>query len=408
LAILIYLKISPISMSVQSLKHVKKFEEIDYLRGFAILAVIAIHTSARFTDITKINILLLTNIIIDIFSHFAVPSFLFISGFVLSLKYKDSFSKKMFYKKRAKSIIPPYIIFSLFYILIGIVFYLKSGNLSHLPIAKVSSTFFSATSYYHEFFALIVQCYIFYPFLIKSYEKVVNNNKTFIFLLSVLIIQLIWITIRDNAMAFFTSSTYFDSVAYLESIVSIILNRVFLSHIFYFIMGIHVCRNYESMKEKVSNSKKWIILAIIVITGVNTALWINGMLEYGGYNRIPRSYFTVYDLICPIYFVLTILILLLISVNLSNLESKYSNYSKPIFLIGKYSFGIFLIHPLFMAVLLTLIFPHLRIDFNQIIFYPALFILTLIPSYFSIYLISYLPYSEMIIGSKRIETRPLK
>jgi peptidoglycan/LPS O-acetylase OafA/YrhL len=387
---------------------VKKFEEIDYLRGFAILAVIAIHTSARFTDIPKINMLLIINVIIDIFSHFAVPSFLFISGFVLSLKYKGSFSKKLFYKKRAISIIPPYIFFSMFYIVIGIIFYLRGSNLSHLSIAKISSTFFAATSYYHEFFALIVQCYIFYPYIIKLYRKFVNNNRTFIFLFSILIIQLIWIAIRDNAMAFFTSSTYLDSLAHLKSITSIILNRIFLSHIFYFVMGIHVCQNYESVKEKVSNSKKWIIFALIVITGVTTTLWINGITKYGSYYNIPRSYFTVYDLICPIYFTLTILILLVISVNLSNNKNKYSSYSKTLMLIGKCSFGIFLIHPLFMAVLLLLLFPRLGVDFNQVIFYPALFILTLIFSYFSVYMMSYLPYSEMIIGVKRTETKPLK
>lgn len=89
----------------------KRIGEIDYLRGFAILAVIATHTSARFIQIPNINLLLIINVIIDVFSHFAVPLFIFISGFVLSLNYKGPFSKKTYLQKRVKSILPPYIFF---------------------------------------------------------------------------------------------------------------------------------------------------------------------------------------------------------------------------------------------------------------------------------------------------------
>ncbi len=47
-------------------------EEIVYLRGFSILAVIAIHTSGFFSKIPVPNITVAINLVIDVFSHFAV------------------------------------------------------------------------------------------------------------------------------------------------------------------------------------------------------------------------------------------------------------------------------------------------------------------------------------------------
>ena len=64
------------------------FSEIVYLRAFAILAVISIHVSYYFTEMISINFLTLLYMSIDTFSHFAIPLFVCISGFVLYNKYQ--------------------------------------------------------------------------------------------------------------------------------------------------------------------------------------------------------------------------------------------------------------------------------------------------------------------------------
>jgi len=51
-------------------------EEIRYLRGFGVLAVIAIHTTGYFTEVKQFNSLVLVNLWTDIFSQFAVPLFI--------------------------------------------------------------------------------------------------------------------------------------------------------------------------------------------------------------------------------------------------------------------------------------------------------------------------------------------
>jgi surface polysaccharide O-acyltransferase-like enzyme len=159
------------------IKQINKFDEIDYLRGFAILAVIAIHTSACFTQVKNINLVVIINVIVDVFSHFAVPLFIFISGFVLSLKYKGLFSQKIFYIKRAKSVLPQYIIFSTFYILLNVALSSINHNLKFPSIITIIFWFLTANSYYHLwFFALIIQFYIFYPYM-TQFQNLVMNVK---------------------------------------------------------------------------------------------------------------------------------------------------------------------------------------------------------------------------------------
>jgi surface polysaccharide O-acyltransferase-like enzyme len=388
-------------MKYLSIRQIKRFDEIDYLRGFAILAVIAIHISDSFTHMKNVNMLLMINVIIDVFSQFAVPLFIFISGFVLSLKYKGLFSRKIFYKKRAKSILPQYIIFSVLYILLNVVTSTIDGTLKFPSMVKVIFYFFTASSYYHLwFFALIIQFYIFYPYIIKLYENFMNNGKIFLFIFLMLIIQQVSLILRGLVLDYFTSNTHINSTTYFVKILETFLNRAFFSYIFYFTIGIYACQNYEYIIEKVFKTKKWIIPTIILITGVISALWINGITKYGGYYNIPNSCLIICNILYSIYYTFIFSILLLISLNFLNNKSKYSKYLKVISLIGKHSFGIYLIHPLYITIIITLIFPYFNIDFNHYIFYPILFILTLMLSYFSIDLMSYLPYSE-IIGVKK-------
>lgn len=374
----------------------KRIGEVDYLRRFAVLAVIAIHTSSN-SQILNLNLLLIVNLIIDVFSHFAVPLFIFISGFVLSLNYRGLFSQKTFYKKRAKSILPQYIIFSILYLLLNIIISEIHGNLEYPSIKTVIFYFLTAGSSYHLwYFSLIIQFYLFYPYIIKIYEKFVGNYET-IFIFLALIAQQLWIVIKMIAINYINSSTHFSSLTYFISIYFV--DRAFFSYIFYFILGIYLCRNYEYVTDKVFQNKKWIIVTIVVFTGAISALQINGIIKYGSYRSIPQSYFLVSNLLDSIYFPLIFSMLSIISLNIHTNKYKYSKYLNVFSLIGKYSFGIYLIHVLYITLIGTLIFPRLGIDPYHLIFYPVLFISVLILSYFSIYLISYLPYSKIIIGN---------
>ncbi|RNI14125.1 acyltransferase [Methanohalophilus sp. RSK] len=142
------------------------FPEINYLRGFAILAVIAIHVSASFTKMEDIDSLALSYMTIDAFTHFAVPAFVFVSGFVLYNKYPQKTEWKAFYRKRLNSIVPQYFFVSSFY-MIALFFGAKFLNKPiNMDLISVLYRYLTGGAFYHLwFFVLIIQIYLVYPFI---------------------------------------------------------------------------------------------------------------------------------------------------------------------------------------------------------------------------------------------------
>jgi surface polysaccharide O-acyltransferase-like enzyme len=134
---------------------------------------------------------------IDIFSYifeelvrFAVPMFVFVSGFVLYNKYKSELPLKDFYKKRLMVILIPYLIFSVLYCIVN-------AQLSSLPAltlnSVISSIFNFNASGQFWYIQLILTFYIFYPAIIAYYEVIKNRFGIYTptaFFLSILIIYI--------------------------------------------------------------------------------------------------------------------------------------------------------------------------------------------------------------------------
>lgn len=371
-------------------------QEVEFLRAFAILAVISIHTFVYFTEVQGVNLLVITTLLVGVFSEFAVPLFIFISGFVLYLNYNSKFSQYMFYKKRVDSILLPYIVFSTLYTFSNIAFSAINGKLKIPSTGDVIFHFLTASSSVHLWFiALIFQFYIFYPYLTKLYEKFLPNYELF-FIGATLVIQQLWLITKAIASDYFISSTFFNSYAHLNTAINTLLTRVFLSYIFYFILGVYVSKNYDRLKDQIVKERQWIFPIILIFTGTISVFRIKGILEYGSFSKIPEQYFIVPYLIQSIFFPLIFLIFFRISFKLLNTGNKYSN---TILSVGKYSFGIYLIHILYLRIIKEIIFPKLGIYPNHWIFYPVLFMLTLSISYFSVHLIANSRYGR-IVGVK--------
>jgi hypothetical protein len=117
------------------------------------------------------------------------------------------------------------------YILSNIVLSAINGELKYPSIIAILFNFLTACNCYHLwFFALIIQFYIFYPYIIKLYEFFSESNRIFFFIFVVLIIQLIWIVISDTARTSIAANIYLNSIKYSK----IILN-LFFRDFFYFI-----------------------------------------------------------------------------------------------------------------------------------------------------------------------------
>ena len=292
------------------------------------------------------------------------------------------------------------------YIILRIVLSTVNGNLTIPSTKTVIYYLLTTNSAYHLwFFALIVQFYVLYPNIMKVYNKFEESNKALYFVGLSLVFQLVWIVSVALIQDYLSSTAYFESIALFKF--NHMVDRLFPSQMFYFILGIYACKNYKAVIEWVLNIKKWSLsigLPIILVSlGTISALFINGIIEYGDYTKLPNSYFMAKALIESLYFPLVFLVFLVISLEFENVKNTYADI---ILSIGKYSFGIYLIHVVFIEIIIQVIYPYLGIGYNQWIFYPVLFLISLLLSYFSVRQISLTSYSEMIVGIKNAGPEP--
>lgn len=364
--------------------------EIDYLRGFAILAVVIIHTSASFTSVPYIDGVVVTNVILDIFTHFAVPLFICISGFVLYLKYKDRYNYQEYYKKRFLRIIPPYLIFTtvyLAYTAFGKAY--LSGEFVFPSALQILYAYLGAGGYYHLwFFLIIIELYLIYPILEKIFSAAAKKSREWIILLVALLLQFGW--------QIFGTYWQLEMFGYELNIT----NKLFLCRIFYFVLGMWICHHFKEIKSFLTSEEKsktvlyaFLVGGILLLTAINSYGWLSGMAAFGDYYAIPGSYFIPYDLTLPLYYLLTFAGLYILSVRLSR-----KNLWKSIVVAGGYSYGIYLIHPLIMGFLGKLFFPIIGIDATNAVFYILMFAITFAGSMIAVWIIQKLPGHKYIIG----------
>ncbi|WP_209630383.1 acyltransferase [Methanofollis sp. W23] len=368
------------------------FDEINILRAFAILAVIGIHVSAYFTKMSTINLLTTTYMAIDAFSHFAVPLFIAISGFVLYNKYSDSIDLKRFYKKRLKSTLPPYLIFSTFYLsmtYIGSIVLAKSVN---LDIPHIIYRYATGGCFYHLwFFVLIIQLYLLYPIILWMYHSFESRGRVFELILATFLIGVIYRLCPIPDVDILGVDTPILRVA-----------TTFIGYLFYFILGMAVRSRYDELLLKsVSKTSLYCIsIPLLCCTILGVFSYAREYFNFDIASVLPfagQFWHGLTVAITPLYYV--VIFALSLSISLHLLSSKPIGFTL-LDKIGHYSFGIYLVHA-FILYMLTLVFPMFGFDWNNWFYYPVIFCLTLILSYISVEIIQKIPYSTYIIGSTR-------
>ena len=359
--------------------------EMDYLRAFAILGVLAVHVAANFTTIPEINSLLITNVVIDIFMHVALPLFIFLSGFLLYLKYNRNYSLKEFAQKRFLRVIPPYLIFTVFYLFIWVIFMgIITGIYNWPSVSEIGYAFLTAGASYHLwFFLLIIEFYFLYPIIVKIYHYFEDTNREWLFLLLALVIQSGWLIFGSNYL-FHISGSELN-----------ITNIVFFSRLFYFALGIYVCNHYTQIKEQVlKKSIRTYVIPVILFTCIGSGLWLRGIQVYGSFSAIQSGTYSLYELLLQPLFYLFIFALLFV---ISNRIVSSGKPGKWLLLIGAYSFGIYLIHPFFLSCTsygLNL----MGITNLTWIYYVILFVSTLVCSMIFVWIMQKVPFHKYILG----------
>ncbi|KAA9002348.1 acyltransferase [Paenibacillus spiritus] len=154
----------------------ERIPQLDIFRAIAILAVLAIHATSRTLAETLNTPLFHPFLYINKFSQFAVPSFVFLSGFVLFYNYIDrplgGRTLLTFYRKRLTYIVVPYVVFSLLYYGLK----LQAGHAWGTPAGEMGAKLFkylwTGTAYTHLYYiVIIIQFYVLFPLFLWVLQK---------------------------------------------------------------------------------------------------------------------------------------------------------------------------------------------------------------------------------------------
>ena len=311
--------------------------EIDAMRGLAIMFVVTIHTFWLY-DYAPIL-------------WFGVPMFVFISGLVLTYKYKEKMDIFRFYKNRILFIGIPYLFWSAIMMLVYF-----PDTLSRPIDATFAYYLKTSTGNWQTlwFVYLIFQFYMLFPFLIELYKRSsCKQHCLFVF------------------GGFFL--TFISFVVWNNLLVG--LNTNLLPWSYYFILGMTIGYHWNGVFEFLNRIKRF-LLPVCLLFGMYIVL-SPSLSKIPLWFNYSYSYSTLFVLTGSS---LMILFILFLFVNTKRWLGVFR-------FLGSLSFGIFLIHRTVMAFLSQL--P-----------YQVFFIIVSLVSICLVWLLQKLPYSEYIIGKK--------
>ncbi|WP_170119239.1 acyltransferase [Tumebacillus permanentifrigoris] len=319
-----------------------RLNEIPHLRSVAFIAVVAQHAIGMFTRTNGINLsdLVVLSVLFNLMK-FAVPMFVFITGLVIFYNYYAEIRVGSYLVKRVREIIIPYVIWAVFYY-----FYWAWDRADH-AWHDLPSVLLTGSGYYHLWFvAMIFQFYLLYPLfrlLFKALQPYLSRERVLVPFLVVLTAFFIWSTVYLINHSSQWHSNVFGLRGFLNN-----FDRTFPVWYLYFVLGGVAALAIGKWRLWVAKVQGWNYVAFAIGLG-----WVTYELAKGiNLNAKLPSQFPIYLGVSNSFKLSMILFTLSSFVLLYQWAMKWSErdnlLTKLSILIGKYSYGTFLIHALWL------------------------------------------------------------
>ncbi|MFS0750349.1 acyltransferase [Oceanobacillus sp. 1P07AA] len=346
----------------------KYFEEIPYIRAIACMMVVLVHISA----ISHSNSFFADNwsLYINQISRVGTPIFAVISAFLLFNSIKDKkLNLKRFFKSRTTKIVLPFIIWTIVYL--AVKSYLGKDVFSNM--GQVINYFLLGTSHYHLYFIItVIQFYIIFPILQLPKNRIVI---LVMFLLSIPL-NFYWYNI--------------DNFTFDNTIINSILNHrsFILNWIAYFMFGAVLVYFYKELISFTYKARYLIFSAFI-------------LMMFMMVNEITHGVVLTSSREENLFYVPIVILFLLTTFNYIKNFNRTVNV---ITLIGNYSMGIYLIHPLIIIFLRETFALYPLVSYQLIIVFMVVLTLSILITQ----LILFIPLSKYIIpvGKKKKSITP--
>lgn len=297
-----------------------RIREIEYLRGIAIVSVVAIHVTALGLNHSFSTF----DILINLISRFCVPLFLFIAGVVFIYKYNEKFSYRKFIIKRLKDIGVPYLIWSF----IGFTVFLIDNPFSTRELL-FTLLLGNGQMFYHLYYIpLLFQCYLLLPVVLKYI-----NLKYFVLGVGLLQISILF--------------AYQISFLQGNNIIPGMLVQVFAgSWLFYFVFGCCIGKNLNKWTKKILEMRLSFVICLFLLgTLVQIA-------DFYWSWKVTSNYADSSNFLRP-----SIILYFLLSLPLLYRVAHIAPLNRIVHNIGEHSFSIYLGHLLVIIAAFPYISP---------------------------------------------------
>ena len=198
---------------------------IEYIRGISMLGVVGIHTGSQYLANPAANMHLVA--LFEVATRFSVPIFFFISAFGMfyNLDMAQPFDYRSFLRRRIRTVLVPYVVWSLFYLAHYAVLW---GDFSVLsPFYIAFSMFFGTAGYQLYFMVILLWFYLMMP----VWAWLVRRLKGWM-LAGLFAFQVAF----DYWSCFSLNSAGVDNF-FLKSLIDYRLNYWVMHYIFIFVLG---------------------------------------------------------------------------------------------------------------------------------------------------------------------------
>ncbi|TEB15876.1 Acyltransferase family protein [Pelotomaculum sp. FP] len=367
----------------------ERIDELDVLRGMAILSVILQHAlgvyirrpEMQFADAAMIGMLF--NI-----TKFAVPAFVFVTGAALVYNYYDNLDYPKFLWKRVKDILLPYLIWSIAY-------EIYSNGLpatNYLWLRGLAKDLLYGNAFYHLWFVVMIfQFYLVYPVFRSLFRKapaILDSKLRFaaaVGLLAAIYTFIMWFSSSYIPSADLHAGSKAVQVIFIE-----LRDRNFIYFFFYFILGGIAGLILPRWREFVARSCIWntyVLASLFIWIGFELMQGVSGGLVNLNYSTSlkPSMFF---------YTVSEIIFLYGVSMVIANSGSIIFKFFS---LAGKYSYGIYLVHA-FLLIYAVGMVDRFSLTSHHLLAGVYSFILCALGTIAVVMLISKIPGGKFLIG----------